>query len=107
MDQKEAKQDFGKIEKIIKAVKKAVSKEFLWILFSIIISIPLALICSYLISSDAHLLNEQLSKDIEDVTGIITEQHPLFRVLFGITVVGVYFSRMVAAAIKTLLEDKK
>lgn len=107
MDQKGIKKDFGKVEKIIKGVKKAISKEFLWILFSIIISIPIALIFSYLISSDAHLLNQEITQDIEEVTGIISPNQPLFRVLFGITLVGIYFSRMVAAAVKTLLEDKK
>ncbi|CAM1345264.1 hypothetical protein [Tenacibaculum amylolyticum] len=108
MDQKEAKQDFGKVEKIAKTIKKAISKEFLWVLFSVIVSIPLAMICSYIISSDAHIINEQVSKDIEEVAGIITtEEHPLFRVIFGITMLGIYFSRMVATAIKTLLEDKK
>ena len=107
MNEKAVKQDFGKAQKIVKAVKKIASKELLWLLFVLLISIPTALVISYVISSDAHILNEEVYRDIEEVSEIITHEQPLFRVVFGICVVGLYFSRMVVSAIKNSLEDKK
>ncbi|OEJ98596.1 hypothetical protein A8C32_05195 [Flavivirga aquatica] len=101
MDLKSIKEESGKIKKIYAAVKKAVSKEFLWILFIMAISIPIALTASYIISADVHIVNAKIAHDIEEVSEIITNKQPLFRVLYGMSVVGIYFSRMVTAAIKT------
>ena len=105
--EKAAKDDFGKAKKIIKVVKKAISKELLWLLFVLIISIPIALIIAYVVSSEAEILNKQLSRDLEDISEIITHQRPAFTLIYTICVVGIYFSRMVVNAIKTLVNDKK
>ncbi|WP_303315353.1 hypothetical protein Q4Q34_15455 [Flavivirga abyssicola] len=107
MNVKSIKEDSGKIKKMLAAIKKAVSKEFLWILFIMAISIPLALVVSYIISSDAHIISETVSQEIEEVSEIITNQQPLFRVVYGICALGIYFSRMVMTAIKTQLESNK
>ncbi len=107
MEEKAVKQDIGKAKKILKVVKKALSKEFLWLLFVVIISIPIALTISYLITSDIHVVNKEVSHEIQEVSKIITEEDSLFRVVYGICVMGLYFSRMVVAAVKNALEAKK
>ncbi|GAA3591227.1 hypothetical protein Q4Q39_15865 [Flavivirga amylovorans] len=107
MDVKSIKAESGTIKKMFTAVKKAVSKEFLWILFIMAISIPIALVISYIIRSEAEILSESVSQEIEEVSEIITSQQPLFRVVYGICALGIYFSRMVMTAIKTQLESIK
>jgi len=107
MNVKSIKEESGKIKKIFATIKKVISKEFLWGLFVLIVSIPVALIMEYIISVDAHILSTKISQEIEEVSGIITTKRPMFRVLYGISVVGIYFSRMVVVAVKTQLENKK
>lgn len=107
LNTKSLQQDTGKFKKILKMVQKTVSKEFLWILFVVILSIPLALIVSYIISTDAKWINAQVAKDFEEVAQIISTQHPRFTVVFGLCAAGIYFARMVTAAVKNMLEDKK
>ncbi|TPN86220.1 hypothetical protein [Aquimarina algicola] len=101
-DEKKIKNEEGKFKKIWAAVKKVISKEFLWMLFVLLASIPIALILEYVIKKDAGAFAE-----IEEVSQIITKEHPTFTVLYGLCVLGIYFSRMVAAAIKTQIENKK
>ncbi|WP_075342976.1 hypothetical protein [Tenacibaculum agarivorans] len=105
--EKAVKDDFGKVKKVVKIIKKIMAKELLWLLFVLIISIPISLILAYVVSSEAQILNQQLSKDIEDVSEIITFRRPAFTLIFSICVVGMYFSRTVVNAIKTLVNDKK
>ncbi|MEX6627283.1 hypothetical protein [Tenacibaculum salmonis] len=107
IDNKSVKEDYGKIKKVFASIKKAVSKEFLWLIFVTFTSIPLSLIISYIISVDAHIIDAKISKEIEAVSEIITKEHPVFRVVYGICFVGMYFTRTVVAAIKTQLNDKK
>ena len=102
MDLKTIKSEEGKLKKIIGAIKKMLSKELLWALFVILMSIPIALILSYIISTDAHI-----SQEIDEVTEIIAKKYPTFTVIYGICVVGIYFSRIVAEAVRIQLKNKK
>lgn len=80
--------------KIMAALKKFFAKQFLWALFVALVSIPLALIANFLISHYAP----ELLPTIASITGNGSS-------LVGIYIlclVGLYFSRMVANAIKTL-----
>ena len=107
MTEKELKQDSGKLKKLYATIKKAVAKEFLWMLLVLGISIPLALILQYIISKDAKILSAELAKDLNDLENILAPEQPAFWVLYTITVAGIYFTRLVAGAIKTQLNDKK
>lgn len=107
MTEKELKKDSGKLKKLYATIKKAVAKEFLWILLVLGISIPLALILQYIISLDAKILNAKIAEDLQDLENIIAPNQPAFWVLYTITVAGIYFTRMVVGAIKTQLNDKK
>lgn len=107
MTEKSIKKESDKIKKIYAVVKKAISKEFLWILLTLLISIPLSLVFSYLVSVEAEILEKQLASELKEISEIITLDQPMFRVVFGICFLGIYFSRMVVAAIKTQLGDKK
>ncbi|MDO5968955.1 hypothetical protein Q4Q35_03970 [Flavivirga aquimarina] len=99
IDTKKMKAEAGKLKKILEAVKKALSKELLWVLFIVLLGIPVTLIVAYLISLT--------SIDLSGVFSIITEDlYPSFVVLYIACVIGIYFSRIVALAIKTQLESK-
>ncbi len=98
-DTKKLKADAGKLKKILAAVKKALSKELLWSLFVALLAVPVTFILAYLIDISAI--------DLTEVFDIITgNRYPPFVVLYIISVLGIYFSRIVATAIKTQLESK-
>ncbi len=101
MNTKTINTDSGKFKKSLTSIKKVLSKEFLWALIIMAMCIPIALIVQYIISKDAHILNAQLTEDIEEVSKSITNKQPSFRVLYALSFIGIYFSRMVIAAIKT------
>ncbi|MBL4662487.1 MAG: hypothetical protein JKY22_02745 [Flavobacteriaceae bacterium] len=91
----------GKLKKLLKAIKKLFAKEFLWILFVLLVSIPLALIVEYLLCKigDSGIAVDPLMSLIEG--------YSLFMVSYGVSIAGFYFSRMVVGAIKTLTEKKE
>ncbi len=99
-DTKKVMAEAGKLKKIIAIVKKTLSKELLWVLVILLISIPATLIMSYLLWS--------VSIDLSEVFSIITDGHyPSFVILYIICAIGIYFSRIVASAIKVQFENKK
>ncbi len=111
---KKAKAEAGKLKKIAAALQKIISKEFLWMLFVLMISIPIALIgmyiihfCTDIVGEGTTIVPQEVAAEFEEVASIISKKHPTFMVLYGITVLGIYFSRMVIAAIKTQLANKK
>ncbi|WP_394749666.1 hypothetical protein [Spongiimicrobium salis] len=100
MNEKELKESAGKFKKLLETLKKIASKELLWLLLVVLISVVLALICSYVIAQ-YKLYN------IQEVIQIIAGDTASFKTLFILCVIGVYFSRIVAMAVKTHLENKK
>lgn len=106
MDTQHLKKDAGILKKLMASIKKALAKEFLWILIILAISIPIALILQYIISLDAKLLQTELSKNIKAVATELYPKQPTFRLLYTLSVTGIYFSRLVTAAIKTQLNSK-
>ncbi len=97
---KTIKKEEGKLKKILAIVKKVLSKEFLWALFVFLLSIPIALICAYLIDIYA-------SKEVKEIFELITGYAPTFTVTYIICVVGIYFSRAVKVAIETQVASLK
>lgn len=99
-EEKKAKEEEAKIMKVIKSLQKFFSKELLWTLLVMLISIPIALICSYIISVYA---NEAFIEALEILSGV----YPTFTAIYIGCVVGLYFARIVMNAIKTQLSTIK
>ena len=93
--QKEAEADVGKITKLLKKVKKAISKEFLMLLGSVLLGMPV----SYLLYI---ILQQLLGNPGMYQLAQLTEEVPLFMWCYAIAVAGCYFSRMVFSAIQSL-----
>ncbi|HWZ21720.1 MAG TPA: hypothetical protein VNW06_03655 [Cytophagaceae bacterium] len=87
----------GTFVKALAAIQKLIAKEFLWILFAILLSIPLAFIINYGIEL---YVNDVLKNIIKEETGC----SGTFLGSYLISFAGIYFSRMVEAAIKTQLK---
>lgn len=87
----------GALVKIVAAVQKLVAKEFLWILFAVLLSIPLAFIVQYGIEK---YMNEALKTVIKNETG----SSSTFLGAYLLSFAGIYFSRMVKVAIKIQLK---
>lgn len=96
INEKKIKAEEGKLKKIFSAIKKALSKELLWVLLIALISIPFALICSY-------ILNRSGWECELEIFEILAGEKPTFLVMYVICAIGIYFSRIVATAIKTQL----
>ena len=89
----------GKLKKLLKAVKKIIAKEFLWVLFILLISIPLALALKYIVETYASA--ETITAIYEVLDGITLSVG-----CYAVSIAGFYFARMVVGAIKTLTEKK-
>lgn len=91
------KESEAKLFKFLKVVKKFISKEFLWVLFIFILALPLALIIVYGIE-------KYTSKIVQESIIELLDGNPLFIGSYVFSIGGIYFSRMVVGAIKTLVE---
>jgi len=85
----------GKLKKLIVAIKKGLAKEFLWILFSLLLALPLAFIATYVTQAFG-------SRELLKTINIIIKNEPLFMYAYAACIGGIYFTRTVAGAIKTL-----
>lgn len=90
----------GKLKKFLKAVKKLFAKEFLWVLFAALVSLPLAFALEYVIVTYVSAENIKAMCDALD-------GYSLFMGCYGISIAGFYFARTVVGAIKTLTEKKE
>lgn len=85
----------GKLKKLLVAIKKLFAKEFLWVLLVLLLSLPLALIITYIIETYA---SEQILRMITE----ILKDKPLFMGVYLLSLVGIYFARTVVGAINLL-----
>lgn len=92
--------DEGKLKKFLKAVKKVLAKEFLWVLIILLLGIPLAFIMVYLVESFA---SEETTKVIYKILNGTT----LYAGSYMASLAGIYFTRMTVSAIKTLTEKEE
>lgn len=92
--------DTGILIKIFTAIQKLIAKEFLWIILILGLGLPTGLIFSYVIqffaSEEVLLVIQQILKDI-----------PLFIPCYILSLIGIYFTRTVLAAIKLLVNKSK
>lgn len=89
----------GKLKKLLKVVKKIVAKEFLWVLFILLVSIPLALAMKYIVE-------EYASAEVITAIYEVLDGNKLSVGCYAVSIAGFYFARMVVGAIKTLTEKK-
>ncbi len=97
---KDIKEEEGKLKKLLKAIKKIIAGEFLWLLFIAIISIPIALAIRYL------FLKYATEAMIETIVYIL-EGNSILVGSYALSVVGIYFSRAIVGAIKTVVEKSE
>ena len=93
LNKKSTQAELGKLEKVFAAVKKIASKELIWFLVVIVVSIPVALVGSYWVTHYAP-------KAIQDAVTTAASPYPSYLTLYVISGVGIYFSRIVATALK-------
>lgn len=91
--------DKAKITKLFAAIKKLMSKEFLWILFALILGLPLALIFIYLIPI---LIPDSALNAIDQ----FLNGTPRFNLAFTISLAGIYFTRTIVGSIQTLVKKE-
>lgn len=88
----------SKLMKIVKAIKKAVAKEFVWIVLIVILAFPLA----YMLEKDL----EQRAPAFLSALQNAFKGTGTFMILYVICAAGLYFSRMVMGAIRTIVKSK-
>lgn len=81
--------------KIFKAIKKFISKEFLWILFVLLLALPLTLMTHYFIK-------KYIYEDAVELVAMISDEISLFTANLILNVTGIYLTRAVAGALKTI-----
>ena len=89
----------GKLKKFLKAVKKFMAKEFLWVLFALILAAPMAFIFKYLLDELASGVT------IEYICEMLGEI-PLFMGCYMVSIAGIYFARATQGASTTLVSKK-
>lgn len=85
----------GMLMKLIKALKKLISKEFLWVLFVIVLALPLTLMTHYFIKKHAYT-------DAMKIVDVISKGSSLFTVNLFLNMAGIYLVRAVAGALENL-----
>lgn len=90
----------GKLLKLFKAVKKILAKEFLLVLFILLLALPLGLVLTYIIETYG-------GESILNTINQITDEVPLFITAYSICIAGIYFSRTIIGAISTLTDKSK
>lgn len=92
--------DTGMLIKIFTAIHKLIAKEFLWIILILGLGLPMGLFFTYVIpffaSEEVLLVLQEILKDI-----------PLFIPCYILSLMGIYFTRTVIAAIKLLINKPK
>ena len=89
-------QEAGKLKKLFAAIKKFFAKEFLWVLFVLLFGLPSALIITY-------VLETYCSEKLLAVINELLQGKPTFVGAYALSLAGIYFTRTVVGAIKTMV----
>lgn len=90
----------GKLKKLLAAIKKLFAKEFLWVLFVLLLGLPLALIMTYITETYAS------EKILKMITKLLKDK-PLFVAAYAVSLTGIYFTRTVVGAINLMTSKPK
>ena len=97
-EQAALKKEGGKLMKFLTMVKKFISKEFLWVLYVLLLALPLGYVLMQLFFKLPTDIRSQIIEWLNTV--------PLYILTYALAIIGVYFTRMVIGAIKTLTKPK-
>ena len=89
-----------KFKKLLKAIKKGVAKEFLWVLAILLLSVPLSLVLKYGYDKLATI-------EIKNTVTEILEGNSMALASYMVSIAGIYFTRMTMGAIQTVLKKEK
>ncbi|MBL1232860.1 MAG: hypothetical protein COA31_009080 [Flavobacteriales bacterium] len=93
-------QEEGKLKKLIAAIKKFFAKEFLWVLFVLLLGLPIGLIITYIIETYG-------SEKIMEMINKLLNGKPLFIGAYAVSLAGIYFTRTVVGAINLMANKPK
>lgn len=91
----------GKLMKLLKALKKVVAKEFLWVLLLLLAAIPVAYAMVVVFES-----YEPLNAKLPEIDKILNGTSRYVGA-YAVSIAGLYFTRMTVGAIKTLTKKKE
>jgi hypothetical protein len=92
--------DEGILKKVFAAIQKLFAKEFLWILFLLILGLPMGLILTFVIQHFA-------STEVRNIIQEIIKNTPLFIACYLLSLIGFYFTRIIVGAIEMLVKKTK
>ncbi|KJS05769.1 MAG: hypothetical protein VR77_01515 [Flavobacteriales bacterium BRH_c54] len=93
-------QEEGKLKKLIATIKKFFAKEFLWVLFVLLLGLPIGLIITYIIETYS-------SEKIMEMINKLLNGKPLFIGAYAVSLAGIYFTRTVVGAINLMANKPK
>ena len=93
------KHEAGNLEKLLAAAKAFFAKEFLWVLLLALLGLLLALIATYVLT--AYATPQQ-----QAVADRLLKGKPRFVGAYVLSLVGLYFTRMVVAALRAIAKKK-
>jgi hypothetical protein len=99
-DQAALMKEEGKLKKFFVAVKKFFAKEFLWVVFVVLLGLPLALILNYLLKTFGSI-------EVLRVVDELLDEKPQFVGCYAISCSGIYFTRAVIGAINLMVNQNK
>lgn len=92
--------DTGMVKKFLKTIQKFFAKEFLWVLFLLILGLPMGLVVTFMIQ---HFASPQVFQVIQ----AIIKDTPLFIASYLFSLVGFYFTRTIIGAIEMMVNKSK
>lgn len=92
--------DAGVFKKLFAGIQKLFAKEFLWIVFVLVLGLPMGLTITYLIQNWA-------SPKVQSAILEIIHNKPLFIACYLFSLVGIYFTRTVIGAIEMMVNKSK
>jgi len=90
----------GKLKKLLKAIKKLIAKEFLWVLAVLLLSVPLSLLLN-------QAYNRFATVEIKNAVAELLEGNSIDLATYVVSIAGVYFTRMTVGAIQTVIKKEK
>lgn len=90
----------GKLKKMIVAIKIFFAKEFLWVLFVLLLGLPIGLIITYIIETYG-------TEKMMEIIDKLLNGKPLFIGSYAVSLAGIYFTRTVVGAINLMVVKPK
>ena len=86
----------GKLKKFLKALKKFMAKEFLWVFCIALLAMPMAYLGHFFIETYTPNVNKELQSFLNGKSMLLT--------LYIMSIAGIYFARTVAGSIALAIQ---